>query len=90
MSQSTQLPKSSQLEEFSTQELAQALMERLTIGPNDWHRLKSNRKARAREQVAAALVFLIKEDSEEALQRLQQATGWLDRSISAPPCPSHG
>jgi phospholipase/lecithinase/hemolysin len=90
MSQSTQLPKSSQLEEFSTQELSQALMERLTIGPNDWHRLKSNRKARAREQVAAALVFLIKEDSEEALQRLQQATGWLDRSISAPPCPSHG
>ncbi len=90
MSQSTQSPKSSLLEDISTSELAQVLMERLTIGPNDWHRLKSNRKARAREQVAAALVFLIKEESEEALQRLQQATGWLDRSISAPPCPTHG
>jgi hypothetical protein len=90
MSQSTQLPKSSQLNELSTLELAQALMERLTISPNDWHRLKSNRKARASEQAAAALVFLLKEQPEEALQRLEQATGWLDRSISAPPCPTHG
>jgi hypothetical protein len=78
------------LNEFSTLELAQALMERLTISPNDWHRLKSNRKVRASEQAAAALVFLLKEQPEEALQRLQQACGWLDRSISAPPCPTHG
>ncbi len=90
MSQSTQLPKTSQLNEFSTLELAQALMERLSISPNDWHRLKSNRKVRASEQAAAALVFLLKDESQEALPRLQQATGWLDRSISAPPCPTHG
>ena len=90
MSQPTQLPKTSQLNEFSTLELAQALMERLSISPNDWHRLKSNRNSRAREQAAAAIVFLLKDQPQEALTRLEQATGWLDRSISAPPCPSHG
>jgi hypothetical protein len=76
--------------ELSTLELAQALTERLTIAPQDWHRLKSNRKARAGEQAATALVYLLKDQPEEALARLQQATGWIDRSISAPPCPSHG
>ncbi|BDA68485.1 hypothetical protein CAL7716_026510 [Calothrix sp. PCC 7716] len=90
MFQSTQQPKTNQLQEFSDLELAQALLERLGISPNDWHRLKSNRKARASEQVAAALVYLLKDEKEEAQQRLQQAVGWLDRSISAPPCPTHG
>ncbi|MBH8566249.1 hypothetical protein I8748_29520 [Nostoc sp. CENA67] len=90
MSETTQLPKTSQLNEFSTLELAQVLMERLTISPNDWHRLKSNRNSRASEQVAAALVYLLKNQPQEALPRLEQATGWLDRSISAPPCPTHG
>lgn len=71
-------------------ELAQALMEQLTIRPKDWHRLKANRKARSQEQLAAALVFLLKDQPEEALARLQQATGWLDKSLSAPPCPTHG
>jgi hypothetical protein len=74
----------------SATELAQALAEQLAITPNDWHRLKANRKARAAEQAAAALVYLLKDQPEEALLRLQQATGWLDRSIAAPPCPTHG
>jgi hypothetical protein len=78
------------LRQYSPLELAQALAEQLTITSGDWHRLKSNRKVRAREQAAAALVFLLKDQPEEALLRLQQATGWLDRSISAPPCPTHG
>ncbi|KAB8319703.1 hypothetical protein SD81_012850 [Tolypothrix campylonemoides VB511288] len=90
MSQSTQLPNTSQLNQFSTLELAQALMERLSISPDDWHRLKSNRKVRASEQAAAALVYLLKDEPQEALLRLEQASGWLNRSISAPPCPSHG
>ena len=90
MLQPNQLVKNPNLSELSTLELAQALMERLTISPNDWHKLKSNRQVRANEQAAAAIVFLLKEQPEEALQRLQQAVGWLDRSISAPPCPSHG
>ncbi|WP_413174247.1 DUF6439 family protein [Anabaena azotica] len=80
----------SQLNEISTLELAQALMERLSISPNDWHRLKSNRNARASEQLAAAMVFLLTNQPQEAQARLEQAVGWLDKSISAPPCPTHG
>ncbi len=78
------------LRQASTEELAQVLMEKLAITDKDWHRLKANRKARASEQVAAALVLLLKDQPDEALPRLQQAIGWLDRSISAPPCPTHG
>ena len=70
--------------------LAQKLSEELTISSMDWHQLKANRQARALEQAAVAIVFLLKSQPEEALARLQQAVGWLDRSISAPPCPTHG
>jgi len=80
----------SPLHEISTLELAQALMKRLSITPEDWHRLKSNRNARASEQIAAAMVFLVKNDPQEAQARIEQALGWLDKSISAPPCPTHG
>lgn len=73
----------------SAQELATALLDVLRITPADWHRLKNNRRARALEQVAAGLVYLLKEEDAEALAHLQQAVGWLDRSISAPPCPTH-
>lgn len=83
-------PKTQELADYSSLELAQALAERLAIAPSDWHRLKANRNARASEQAATALVYLLKQQPEEALARLQQASGWLDRSISAPPCPSHG
>jgi Family of unknown function (DUF6439) len=75
---------------INTLVLAQQLAHELTIGSEDWHRLKSNRRARALEQAAVALVYLLKDQPEEALARLQQATGWLDRTISAPPCPTHG
>jgi Family of unknown function (DUF6439) len=83
-------PTTSHLSDLSTEDLAQALAERLAIAPNNWHRLKANRKARASEQAAIALVYLLKDNPDEALTRLQQAAGWLDRSISAPPCPTHG
>jgi hypothetical protein len=76
--------------DLSDLELAQALAERLGIKPQDWHRLNRNRKVRAGEQMASALVYLLKDQPEEALVRLQQATGWLDRSLQAPPCPTHG
>ncbi|NJR37983.1 MAG: hypothetical protein HC781_02935 [Leptolyngbyaceae cyanobacterium CSU_1_4] len=81
---------SKSIAELSTVELAQALAERLAIAPSDWHQLKANRKARAAEQTAMALLYLLKDQSPEALERLQQSVGWLDRSISAPPCPTHG
>ncbi|MGD1714559.1 DUF6439 family protein [Dapis sp. BLCC M172] len=78
------------LEEYTTLELAQALAERLAIPERDWHRLKSNRQVRALELTVAALVFLIQGQPTEAIARLNQAIRWLDRSISAPPCPTHG
>jgi hypothetical protein len=78
------------LSQFDTLELAQILAQRLGIAPNDWHRLKANRKAQAGQQIGAALVFLLKDNNQEALEHLKQAEGWLDRSISAPPCPTHG
>jgi hypothetical protein len=90
MSQATNLSKNETLDRFTTIELTQALAERMTIAPSDWHRLKANRKAQAGQQIAAALMFLLKDRPEEALQRLSQAVGWLDRSISAPGCPTHG
>ncbi len=69
---------------------AQTLLHQLMISSPDWHRLKNNPQARAQEQTAAALVYLLQNNPEEALVRLQQAVGWLDRSIKAPPCPDHG
>jgi hypothetical protein len=71
-------------------ELAQILAERLAIKPADWHRLNRDRRVRAKEQLAAALVFLLKDQSDEALARVEQAAGWLNHSLQAPPCPSHG
>ena len=78
------------LKTVSPEALAQALAEKLAIPSQDWHRLSSNRTVRAREQAAAALVYLLKDQPEEALPRLAQAVGWLDKSIKAPPCPTHG
>ncbi|MDB9529876.1 DUF6439 family protein [Oscillatoria sp. CS-180] len=77
------------IDTLSDVELAQAIASRLAIKPQDWHRLNRNRNIRAQEQVAAALVYLLKDESQEALVRLQQAVGWLDRSLTAPPCPTH-
>lgn len=74
----------------STLELAQALAQGLAIAPNEWHRLKANRKAQAAQQAAAALVFLLQDLPEEALVRFNQASGWLDGSIAPLPCPTHG
>ena len=82
--------KAELLQDFSTLELAQALADRLAIAPNDWHRLKADRKAQAGQNAAAAMVFLLSDRKEDAIVNLIQATAWLDRSISAPPCPTHG
>ena len=83
-------PQTAALDDVDTRALAQALAERLAIPSQDWHRLKGNRLARSKEQVAIALTYLLNDQSEHALAHLQQATGWLDKSISAPPCPTHG
>lgn len=90
MSLTSNLNYNQTVDELTTLELAQVLAERLAIAPNDWHRLKANRQAQASQQITSALVFLLKDQPQEALIRLNQASGWLDRSISAPPCPTHG
>ena len=76
--------------ELTDLELAQALAERSAIAHQNWHRLKGNRQAQARQQLTSALVFLLKEEPQAALEHLQQATGWLDGSLKSPPCPEHG
>jgi hypothetical protein len=86
----TSQPSAPTTNDLSDLELAQTLATRLAIKPNDWHRLNRNRQVRAQEQATAALVYLLKSEPEEALVRLQQAVGWLDRSLTAPPCPTHG
>ena len=78
------------LNAFSAQALAEALARKLAIAPNDWHRLSANRAVRAREQAAAAIVYMLKDKPEEALPRLTQAIGWLNKTLKAPPCPTHG
>jgi len=73
-----------------TRRLAQMLCDRLRITPEQWHRLQANRYARAAEQLAVALNYLLHDRPERALAHTQQAQGWLDRSLHAPPCPEHG
>lgn len=77
------------LENLAPLELAQILASKLAIAPNDWHRLKANRQAQASQQLAAALVYLLKNESQEAIDRIDQAKGWLDKSIAPLPCPTH-
>ena len=74
-------------EDLTDLELAQALVERNLIAHQDWHRLKGNRKAQAKQQLASALVFLLSDRPQEALERINQAAGWLDGSLKSPPCP---
>ncbi len=80
----------SAIDSLSDLELAQVLAQRLAIKPNDWHRLNRNRQVRAQEQLAAALVYLLSQQPDEATPRVEQALGWLNRSVTAPPCPTHG
>ena len=78
------------VEQLSELELAQLLAERLAIKPLDWHRLNRDRNVRAKEQLAAALVYLLRQQPQEARARVEQTLGWLDKSLTAPPCPTHG
>jgi hypothetical protein len=89
MSEATKISKQEVLQEIDTLELAQIIASRLAISERDWHRLKGNRQAQARQQIGAALVFLLKNHPEEAILRLEQAIGWLNGSLSSPPCETH-
>lgn len=80
----------SSIEQMSDLEIARILAERMTISSYDWHKLKNNRKAQAAQQLTASLVYLLNGEIEEALIRINQAQGWLERSIAPLPCPTHG
>lgn len=84
-----QSPGSQALQAVETIAIAQALLERLALTDDQWHRYKNNRPARAREQTAAALLALLHDRPDDAQAHLQQALGLLDRSITPPPCPTH-
>ncbi len=86
----SQVSSTEQQQSMSALDLAQALAEELTITPNEWHRSKGDRQAQAKQQLASALVFLLKDQPQEALAHINQAAGWLDRSVSPLPCPGHG
>lgn len=90
MTHPTPLSQNRNLDSFSNEELAQALAERLAISPADWHRLKANRQAQAGQHLGAALVSLLQGNDPQTITHLQKAIAWLDHSISAPPCPTHG
>ncbi len=79
--------KSKVSNELTDLELAQALVERNAIAHQDWHRLKGNRQAQAKQQLTSALVFLLQDRPQEALERINQAALWLDGSLKSPPCP---
>lgn len=87
MSETTKILPTEQLKDISNLELAQILAQRLAISHRDWHRLQGDRKSQAQQQLASALIFLLKDQPELALNHLQQATGWLDKSLKAPGCP---
>ena len=81
-------------------EQAEQLQRLLAISDRDWHALKSQRPRRAAEQLAAALVLLLRADDpgqaagtparQQALALAEHAIGWLRAEISDPGCPSHG
>ena len=86
--ESFKTPEMAALDDTDTRLLARTLATRLTISSQQWHQLKGNRPARAKEQVAIALTYLLNDQTEDALAHLQQAIGWLDKSLSAPSCSS--
>jgi hypothetical protein len=83
-----------------SRQLAEALHRRLAIDGRDWHALKAQKPRRGAEQIAAALVQLIGDDSpphrlggeaqERAIALLEHGLGWLKGELRDPGCPSHG
>ncbi len=84
----------------SSLELAVELQRLLAIDGRDWHAQKGHKPRRAAEQVAAALVHLLAEDSppqrlegdaqDRAIELLEHGLAWLKGDLRDPGCPSHG
>ena len=69
---------------------AEELHHLLRIGDRDWHQLKSNRRRRGAELLAAAMVQLLSQgDSSDVESLTQQALGWFKGELKDPGCPRH-
>ena len=74
----------------SAEAKAEALHQLLRIGDREWHQLKSNRKRRGAELLAAALVQLLRQgDSNDVEELTHQALGWIQGELKDPGCPRH-
>ncbi|MCP9817951.1 hypothetical protein KBZ18_00410 [Synechococcus sp. Cruz-9H2] len=84
----------------TSRELAEELQRLLAIDGRDWHAHKGHKPRRAAEQLAAALVHLLAEDSpphrlegdaqERAIELVEHGLAWLKGDLRDPGCPSHG
>jgi hypothetical protein len=78
-------------------DLAESLLAALAIGDREWHAVKGQAPRRAAEQIAAALVQLLRGDDprlsragegrDQAIALLENALAWLQGSIKDPGCP---
>ncbi|WP_259702292.1 MULTISPECIES: DUF6439 family protein [unclassified Synechococcus] len=83
-----------------SRQLAEALHRLLVIQERDWHAHKGQKPRRGAEQIAAALVQLVGDDSSakqlggeaqvRAIALLEQGLAWLKGDLKDPGCPSHG
>ena len=74
-------------------QLAEALQRQLAINERDWHRLKGDRHRRAAEQLAAALLLLMRSGAKadaDVLALVDSAQRWIRREQRDPGCPDHG
>ena len=69
--------------------LARALLDALRINERQWHDLKTSRRHRAAEQVAAGLNQLLHHQDQAAMASLQTALDWLRGELRDPGCPDH-
>ena len=70
--------------------LSSQLHNSITIKSDEWHKLRTNNKRRAAEQLSAALVQLINNgESEEVLIKIEQSILWLRSEIKDQGCSSH-
>jgi hypothetical protein len=78
-------------------DLAERLLSALAISDREWHAIKGQAPRRAAEQLAAALVQLLRGDDprqgrggegrEQAIALLENALAWLQGSLRDPGCP---
>ncbi|MDA0717111.1 MAG: DUF6439 family protein [Cyanobacteria bacterium] len=95
----TPLSKSKRCWPEGSLEVAVVLQRQLAISDRDWHAFKAQRPRRGAEQLAAALVLLLRADDpgasqstdarQQAIELVENGLSWLKADLSDPGCPSH-